>query len=719
MCARVPVQTQLYLISYPATNARISRPRQPARASARVCLYLPHCMKYRDRPCQDMRQWRRAQVALLACACATLVLVRGSPLFMSGRARGGDEAANDASPTTATTNPSPLSRRAALCGACPTRAVTDPGEPARAMVQDADHPTIWLTSTLGTGRTCVAGQRQSGAGWAGGRTRAREFDIGCGSLSQKVSLTKRTPSLHGFRGNIIKRLNRAIVHAHACKALLFLPETDNWGSFQPPPASRVMDFRGRPGGRHPRCSGAETRRVNSLNLKIEYGLKIKIKGGDGGGKEGDIGGVGKNATAALNWRLETPMTYWSWAMWQVGPMAGWDDVAGNPVGRVIWFSEAAAAAAGIAGGDRAALYEWRNATDALTTTCLRHYLGFCEPGFCEGGNGFGDGADTTTGQTTLAGAEAGSGRAALSNRGMQGGGASGDAPPAHFSSPLPRLAVHIRQGDIYPPHFGATRWTGNGQPPLSYYLAALGHRSWGRVDVLAELGVPEGPAMAGLRMLRAQGALPSLLTAPATAAMDGHGLDGAAGRPVHDEEVGREQQQQQQQHDRYRPFTTTISTTTTTAQPPVLVFPDERPSGSIFAAVATTMDGQITAANARSEGTSKEAAAAWRADIQKMVCSDAVVIASSSTASIAGLGFAATIYSPVCQVAYSLPLRTWAIQWDHTDGTTLSLDKSTRSGTWRPPYQVTHNNSAAEWAGALLTPAAAPAWCGIVDGGRA
>ena len=54
----------------------------------------------------------------------------------------------------ATAAPGLSPHQAALCGACPTRAVTDPGEPARAMDNEgADHPTIWLTSTLGTGRT--------------------------------------------------------------------------------------------------------------------------------------------------------------------------------------------------------------------------------------------------------------------------------------------------------------------------------------------------------------------------------------------------------------------------------------------------------------------------------------------------------------------------------------------------------------------------------------
>ena len=513
-----------------------------------------------------------------------------------------------------------------------------------------------------------------------------------------------------LRGNIIKRLNRAIVHAHACKALLFLPEKDNWGSFLPPPAARVMDFRGRPGGRHPRCSGAETRRINRLNIKIEYGLKIKIVGGEGAGEKGNSGGDGNHATGAFNWRLETPMTYWSWAMWQVGPMAGWDDAAGNPTGRVIWFSESDAAAAGIAGGDRVALYAWRNATDALTTTCLRQYLGFCELGFCGGGDGGGTGgaagggdgpasAGQAAARAEAGGAGAGAGASvSLARRAGRGAPPAATGPPA--PSPLPRLAVHVRQGDIYPPHFGATRWTGNGQPPLSYYLAALGHRAWGRVDVLAELGVPEGPVMAGLRMLRAQGALPGLLTAPVGAADAERGPGGAA--VMHAEDGGREQ-------GPTRPVTSVSLTT------PALVFPDERPAGSIVAAEATTEADQVTAANARSEGTSQEAAAAWRADIQKMVCSDAVVIASSSTASIAGLGFAHTIYSPTCAVAYSSPHRTWAIQWDHTDGTNLSPDGATRSGTWRPPYQVTQNNSAAEWAGAFLAPASAPAWCGSVD----
>ena len=115
-------------------------------------------MKHRDRPYQDMRsgawQWRRARAALLTCACVTLVLVRGSPLLsLAGPARGGGKTA-DALFTTATTAPGPSPHRAALCGACPTRGVTDADEPARAMdIEGADHPTIWLTSTLGTGRT--------------------------------------------------------------------------------------------------------------------------------------------------------------------------------------------------------------------------------------------------------------------------------------------------------------------------------------------------------------------------------------------------------------------------------------------------------------------------------------------------------------------------------------------------------------------------------------
>ena len=116
-------------------------------------------MKHRDRPYQDMRsaasQWRRARAALLACACVTLVLVRGSHLLsLAGPARGVDAKTADALFTTATTAPGLSPHRAALCGACPTRAVTDADEPARAMdIEGADHPTIWLTSTLGTGRT--------------------------------------------------------------------------------------------------------------------------------------------------------------------------------------------------------------------------------------------------------------------------------------------------------------------------------------------------------------------------------------------------------------------------------------------------------------------------------------------------------------------------------------------------------------------------------------
>ena len=116
-------------------------------------------MKHRDRPHQNMRsaasQWRRARAALLVCACVTMVLVRGSPLLsLVGPARGGGGKTADALFTTATAAPGLSPHPAALCGACPTRAVTDPGEPARAMDNEgADHPTIWLTSTLGTGRT--------------------------------------------------------------------------------------------------------------------------------------------------------------------------------------------------------------------------------------------------------------------------------------------------------------------------------------------------------------------------------------------------------------------------------------------------------------------------------------------------------------------------------------------------------------------------------------
>lgn len=54
------------------------------------------------------------------------------------------------------------------------------------------------------------------------------------------------------------------------------------------------------------------------------------------------------------------------------------------------------------------------------------------------------------------------------------------------------LVMHLRQGDLFKPGFKSNVARGKGQPPLSYYLAALKIANWSNVLIVTEPGI-EGP----------------------------------------------------------------------------------------------------------------------------------------------------------------------------------------------------------------------------------
>lgn len=67
---------------------------------------------------------------------------------------------------------------------------------------------------------------------------------------------------YGFTGNYISSTTKAFYRAHACKAVLVLPKTDDFlGVFMPP--TNTFNFSTRPGHPHPDC----------YNASLGYGLK--------------------------------------------------------------------------------------------------------------------------------------------------------------------------------------------------------------------------------------------------------------------------------------------------------------------------------------------------------------------------------------------------------------------------------------------------------------
>ena len=87
-------------------------------------------------------------------------------------------------------------------------------------------------------------------------------------------------------------------------------------------------------------------------------------------------------------------------------------------------------------------------------TCLRLYLGICEKQYCEG-----------------------------------------------FQTSENSLVVHIRQGDIFRSNHSANVHHGYGQPPVSYYLSAIGHQPWDEVIVVAQNTTDVSPLWLDLRLL--------------------------------------------------------------------------------------------------------------------------------------------------------------------------------------------------------------------------
>lgn len=186
----------------------------------------------------------------------------------------------------------------------------------------------------------------------------------------------------GRTGNYILSAARAVKQAHACKAVIILPEEDDYMDiYEPPAGTNILDFTSRPGGIHPSC-------------KNVYGLS------------GD---------ASIWW---------------------------NPPAMDIISEEE--------------MEFHRDYDDEANeiAACLRRYFGFCSPTFCK-----------------------------------------------EFENLDSSLVLHIRHDDIFPANFDPNVDHGYGQPPLSYYLSAIGHKKWAEIIVVAQDSLSTSPVYQHLSML--------------------------------------------------------------------------------------------------------------------------------------------------------------------------------------------------------------------------
>ena len=117
--------------------------------------------------------------------------------------------------------------------------------------------------------------------------------------------------------------------------------------------------------------------------------------------------------------------------------------------------------------------------------CLRHYLGFCEPGFCR--------RERVEGQhernaSVAAGNPTSADDAAL---------ALSDSDPKRDAN---TVVAHIRQGDIYPKRYSSRVHPGYAQPPLSFYLSIFNRTRPSTVVLVGEKS-RTGPVWEALQML--------------------------------------------------------------------------------------------------------------------------------------------------------------------------------------------------------------------------
>jgi hypothetical protein len=69
------------------------------------------------------------------------------------------------------------------------------------------------------------------------------------------------------------------------------------------------------------------------------------------------------------------------------------------------------------------------------------------------------------------------------------------------------LVAHVRNGDIFPPHFKPTPHVTMGQPPLSYYLSIFAYKTWAKIIVIAEPSPFHNPVYDALLMMNKSGAI--------------------------------------------------------------------------------------------------------------------------------------------------------------------------------------------------------------------